>query len=198
MIVLIHELFFMWYFANIWAHALRDQQLCFVSWNTYSWNLELHVRSMTSLVFCTVRKPKPWGQIMKDETIWTVMEMKTERKGRETQREEREESILRIDHSTPETSVNGMWLRDEPPIWYLPKLLTHKILRKIKWHFKTLNLGVEHYTTVDKQIRIKNCFIHANSEMPINTHSFNIFQLWDIWWNIFWGLNEIMFTDSLV
>ena len=70
---------------------------------------------------------------MKDETIQTVMEMKTERKDREKTMYEREETILRIDPSTPETSVDGIWLRDEPPLRYLPKLLTHKILRKIKW-----------------------------------------------------------------
>ena len=153
MIVLIHELCCMWYFASIWAHALRDQQLCFVSWNTYSWNLKLHVRSMTSLVFCTGRKPKPYGQILKDETIWTIMEMKTERKDTETEyngdrrqkerhrektMDEREEAVLGMDHSTPENSVDGMWLRDEPSIWYLPKLLTHKILRKIKWLFQDM------------------------------------------------------------
>lgn len=65
----------------------RSATFCFVFWNTYSWNLKLHVRSRTSFVFCTGRKPKPCGQIMKDETIWTIVEMKTERKDRETQRE---------------------------------------------------------------------------------------------------------------
>ena len=53
---------------------------------------------------------------MKDETIQTVMEMKTERKDREKTMYEREETILRIDPSTPETSVDGIWLRDEPPL----------------------------------------------------------------------------------
>ena len=95
-------------------------------------------------------------------------------------------AFLGMDHSTPENSVDGMWLRDEPSIQYLPKLLIHKILRKIKWLFQ------------DIKLRINNCFIHANSKMPINIHSFNIFQLWDIWSNIFWRLNEIMFTESLV
>ena len=41
-------------------------------------------------------------------------------------------AFLGMDHSTPENSVDGMWLRDEPSIQYLPKLLIHKILRKIK------------------------------------------------------------------
>ena len=43
-----------------------------------------------------------------------------DRKERQRHREktmyEREETILRIDPSTPETSVDGIWLRDESPV----------------------------------------------------------------------------------
>lgn len=94
----------------------RDWQLYFVSWNTFSWNLKLHIRSMTTLVYyCTVRKPKPCGGIMKDKAIWTVMEIErgdTERHRKKTMYE-RAEAILGIDHSThtPQLMVlASLWL----------------------------------------------------------------------------------------
>ena len=95
----------------------RDWQLYFVSWNTCSWNLKLHIRSITTLVYCTVRKPKPCGGIMKDEAIWTIMEIERERGDTERHRKktmyERAEAILGIDHSTqtPQLMVfASLWL----------------------------------------------------------------------------------------
>lgn len=92
----------------------RDWQLYFVFWNTFSWNLKLHVRSMTTLVYyCTVRKPKPCGGIMKDEAIWTVMEIERERWHRETQKENhvwKSRSHLGNRSFNPDTPVDGTCL----------------------------------------------------------------------------------------